>query len=95
MKKLFTKKLLFKIITFFIVLVILNNVESAISPIVVNSLALNQMNNSIDSHLWLQLYMNLSKYSWLVKLLLVIMIFGSDVKNLLNVLRSKISNEEN
>lgn len=89
------KKLLFKVITVFIVFVILNTIESSVSPIVLNSLALNQMNNTVDSHLWFQLYNHISRYSWLVKLALVIMIFGSDVKNLLNVLRSKISNEEN
>ena len=94
MKNLFTKKLLFKVITVFIVFVILNNIESSISPIITNSLALNQMNNSIDSHLWFQLYTNLSRYLWLVKLLLVIMIFGSDLKRLLNVLRG-INNEKN
>ena len=93
--KLLIKKLLFKIIVTFALMIIFRGVTDFISPIVANQLAMEQMYNYPNSSLWIQLYTYLMQYSWLLAILYIILVFKNDITLLFTLIRSKRNNEEN
>lgn len=71
-------------------------INTAISPIIANHLALNQMNNSIDSSFGIRLYSECSQYSWLLIIIATFILFAEDIGKIINNLKEKedIKNEE-
>ena len=83
-----------KVIVLIIIASIYNATMQFISPIIANELAMNQMQNSVDSSLGIQLYTYASNYSWIVMLLVVVIMFYKDAFKLINFIKEKIKDEE-
>lgn len=71
-------------------------INTAISPIIANYLALNQMNNSIDSSFGIRLYSECSQYSWVLIIIATFILFAEDIGKIINNLKEKedVKNEE-
>lgn len=72
-----------KLIVLTTIIIIYNIIIQFLSTIVANELAMNQMQNSVDSSLGIQIYSYVSNYSWIVLLILVVAMFYKDVLNLI------------
>ena len=75
-------------------IVIYNIFLQVISPVFTNELAMNQMTNSIDSTMGIQLYTIVSSYGWVLLVVIFILLFYKHMKNLFVKLKEK-HNEEN
>ena len=73
-----------KIIIFIVLVFLYNMLKQFVSPLIANSLAINQMQNTIDSNLWIQLYTYFSNYSVLIFIIIVILFFNKDIVSLIN-----------
>ena len=73
-----------KIIIFIILVFLYNMLKQFVSPLIANELAMNQMQNTIDSNLWIQLYTYISNYSILIFIIITILFFSKDIVNLIN-----------
>ena len=76
------KKIIVKIITLAIIFGIFNVIGFYISPLVENSLAVNQMSYSFESNLLVQAYDYISNYSWIWYILLTILVFHKEILKL-------------
>lgn len=94
-KAFLNKKFLFKICITFVIIIIFRAVTNFVSPIIANSLAMEQMYNYDSSSLWIQLYAYLSQYTWMLAIIFIIAMFKSEIALLFKLLRSKRKNEEN
>lgn len=83
-----------KIIVLIIIASIYNAIMQFVSPIIANELAMNQMQNSVDSSLGIQLYTYASNYSWIVFLLVVVIMFYKDALKLIKWIKEKNKDEE-
>ena len=83
-----------KVIVLIIITSIYNAIMQFVSPIIANDLAMNQMQNSVDSSLGIQLYTYASNYSWIVLLLVVVIMFYKDVLNLIKWIKEKRNEEK-
>ena len=72
-----------KLIVLTTIIIIYNIIMQFLSTIIANELAMNQMQNSVDSSLGIQIYSYVSNYSWIVLLILVVAMFYKDVLNLI------------
>lgn len=73
-----------KIIIFIVLVFLYNMLKQFVSPLIANELAMNQMQNTIDSNLWIQLYTYFSNYSILIFIIIAILLFNKDIVNLIN-----------
>ena len=73
-----------KIIIFIVLVFLYNMLKQFVSPLIANSLAMNQMQNTVDSNLWIQLYTYFSNYSVLIFIIIVILFFNKDIVSLIN-----------
>lgn len=73
-----------KIIIFIVLVFLYNMLKQFVSPLIANSLAINQMQNTVDSNLWIQLYTYFSNYSVLIFIIIVILFFNKDIVSLIN-----------
>ena len=73
-----------KIIIFIVLVFLYNMLKQFVSPLIANSLAMNQMQNTVDSNLWIQLYTYFSNYSVLIFIVIAILLFNKDIVNLIN-----------
>ena len=73
-----------KIIIFIVLVFLYNMLKQFVSPLIANELAMNQMQNTIDSNLWIQLYTYFSNYSVLIFIVIAILLFNKDIMNLIN-----------
>lgn len=64
-------------------------INTAVSPIIANYLALNQMNNSIDSSFGIQIYSYINNYSWVLIVIACIVLFAEDFINIKKFLKEK------
>lgn len=78
-----------KIVVFLVLLFLYNALNQFISPLIANDLAMNQMQNTVDSNLWIQLYTYFSNYSILILIVIAILLFNKDVINLINKINKK------
>ena len=78
-----------KIVVFLVLLFLYNALNQFISPLIANDLAMNQMQNTVDSNLWIQLYTYFSNYSILIFILIAILLFNKDIINLINKINKK------
>lgn len=78
-----------KIVVFLVLLFLYNALNQFISPLIANDLAMNQMQNTVDSNLWIQLYTYFSNYSILIFIVIAILLFNKDIVNLINKINKK------
>lgn len=69
-----------------------NVCDKFVLPLVGNLMAMEQMNHSIDSTLWIQVYSYYNKYSYLALILFALLLFGEELKNIFNTKEKR--NEE-
>ena len=83
-----------KIIIFIVLVFLYNMLKQFVSPLIANKLAMNQMQNTIDSNLWIQLYTYFSNYSVLIFIVIAILLFNKDIVNLINKNNNKKENQD-
>lgn len=83
-----------KIIIFIVLVFLYNMLKQFVSPLIANSLAMNQMQNTVDSNLWIQLYTYFSNYSVLIFIVIAILLFNKDIVNLINKNNNKKENQD-
>lgn len=83
-----------KIIIFIVLVFLYNMLKQFVSPLIANSLAMNQMQNTVDSNLWIQLYTYISNYSILIFIIIAILLFNKDIVNLINKNNNKKENQD-
>ena len=83
-----------KIIIFIVLVFLYNMLKQFVSPLIANELAMNQMQNTIDSNLWIQLYTYISNYSILIFIIITILFFSKDIVNLINKNNNKKENQD-
>lgn len=83
-----------KIIIFIVLVFLYNMLKQFVSPLIANELAMNQMQNTIDSNLWIQLYTYFSNYSVLIFIVIAILLFNKDIVNLINKNNNKKENQD-
>ena len=83
-----------KIIIFIVLVFLYNMLKQFVSPLIANELAMNQMQNTIDSNLWIQLYTYISNYSILIFIIIKILFFSKDIVNLINKNNNKKENQD-
>jgi len=71
-------------------------IETSISPIIQNYLALNQMNNSTDSFIGIRLYTECVQHGWVLTIIVALVLFYEDVAKIIKLLKIKgeIKNEK-
>ena len=75
-----------KIVIFVVLILLYNILNQFISPLISNGLAMYQMQSTIDSNLWVQLYTYFSNYSVLIFIVIGILLFN---KNIINFIKEK------
>lgn len=83
-----------KIIIFIVLVFLYNMLKQFVSPLIANSLAMNQIQNTVDSNLWIQLYTYFSNYSVLIFIVIAILLFNKDIVNLINKNNNKKENQD-
>ena len=83
-----------KIIIFIVLVFLYNMLKQFVSPLIANELAMNQMQNTIDSNSWIQLYTYFSNYSVLIFIVIAILLFNKDIVNLINKNNKKENQDE-
>ena len=83
------KKIVIKIIALTLVFWIFNVIGFYISPLVENSLAMNQMSYSFESNLFVQAYDYISNYSWIWYILLTVLVFRKEISEINNKIKSE------
>lgn len=83
-----------KIIIFIVLVFLYNMLKQFVSPLIANELAMNQMQNTVDSNLWIQLYTYISNYSILIFIIIAILFFSKDIVNLINKNNNKKENQD-
>ena len=84
-----------KIIIFIVLIFLYNMLKQFVIPLIANSLAMNQMQNTIDSNLWIQLYTYISNYSVLIFIIIAVLFFNKNIVNLINKNKKEQKDEEN
>lgn len=84
-----------KIIIFIVLIFLYNMLKQFVSPLIANSLAMNQMQNTVDSNLWIQLYTYISNYSVLIFIIIAVLFFNKNIVNLINKNKKEQKDEEN
>ena len=87
--KLNIKMIAIKAVFLVVIVRIFAIINTEISPIITNYLALNQMNNSIDSSLGIRLYSEFSQYSWVLIILATYILFAEDIGKFIKILKEK------
>lgn len=83
------KKTVIKTICMAIVLIVMQGISNACSQIIANYLALQQMNNSVDSNAWIQAYTYFSNYKILIVIAIVALLYKKELKKMFHFLREK------
>lgn len=91
--RLITKTMVLAIIIF-IYKIAMNFIEPIVTPLITNELVMNQMNNTTDSNLWLQLYTYATNYAWVVLAVIIVALYCREVLEIINLIEEK-KNEEN
>lgn len=80
-------------IIIFVYKVVMNFIEPLISPLIANELAMNQMKNTADSNLWLQLYTYVSNHAWVGLMVIIVALYFREVFEIIELIKEK-KNEE-
>ena len=92
--KLNIKMIAIKTVFLVVVVRIFSIINTEISPIIANYLALNQMNNSIDSSLGIRLYSEFSQYSWVLIIIATYILFAEDIGKFIKYIKKEVINNE-
>lgn len=84
-----------KIVLFIALIFLYSILKQFVSPLIANDLAMNQMQSTVDSNLWIQLYTYFSNYSFLIFIVIAILLFNKNVINLINKYKKENNDEEN
>lgn len=76
-------------IIIFVYKVIMNFIEPLISPLIANELAMNQMKNTTDSNLWLQLYTYVSNHAWVGLVVIIVVLYFREVFEIIKLIKEK------
>ena len=88
------KRIIIKSVILIAVSIIFTGLNNSISPLIANSLAMMQMNNSEDSSFWIQMYSYLNNYTYLLFIGFVLLLYNKDITNLINFAKEKFKHEE-
>jgi hypothetical protein len=91
--RLITKTIVLAIIIF-IYKIAMNFIEPLVTPLITNELVMNQMNNKVDSNLWLQLYTYATNYAWVGLAVIIVALYCREVLEIFDLIKEK-RNEEN
>lgn len=83
------KKTVIKTICMAIALIVMQGISNVWSQIIANYLALQQMNNSVDSSAWIQVYTYFSNYRILIVIVIVTLLYKKELKKMFHFLREK------
>ena len=92
--KLNIKMIVTKAVFLVVIVRIFSIINTEISPIIANYLALNQMNNSIDSSLGIRLYSEFSQYSWVLIIIATYILFAEDIGKFIKYIKKEVINNE-
>ena len=78
-----------KIVLFVVLIFLYDVLKQFISPLIANDLVMNQMQSTVDSNLWIQLYTYLSNYSFLIFIVIAILLFNKNIIKLIKKYKEK------
>lgn len=87
------KGLCIKTILFMMFIYLFNIIDNSVHYLIGNSLAMNQMTNSIDSNLWYQVYSEIYNYQFVIFIFVALLLYYREIKYLLKQLKEKKENE--
>lgn len=59
-----------------------NTIIQFVSPIVANELAMNQMQNNINSSLGIQIYTYITNYDWVLLIAIILILYCKEIVNI-------------
>lgn len=74
--------------------IVMNFIEPLVTPLITNELVMNQMNNTVDSNFWLQLYTFATNNAWVGLVVIIVILYCREVLEIINLIEEK-RNEEN
>ena len=88
-----SKKIIIKTICLILILIILQGVDNIWSQQIANYLALQQMNNTVDSSAWIQGYTYFRNYKYLI-IIAAALLYKNEIRKLINFLRRRLKTNE-
>ena len=88
-----SKKTVIKTIWLILTLIVLQGVDNIWSQQIANYLALQQMNNTVDSSAWIQGYTYFSNYKYLI-IIAAALLYKNEIRKLINFLRRRLKTNE-
>lgn len=76
-------------IIIFVYKVVMNFIEPLVSPLIANELAMNQMQNTVDSNLWLQLYTYTTNNAWVGLVVIIVVLYFREAFEIINLIKEK------
>lgn len=89
-----TRAIIIKVAILVAISVAYNAIMQAVSPIIANQLAMQQMQNYDTSSMSIQLYQYVTNYSWIVFVILIVIMFRKDIVNIFKKIKESMNNEE-
>ena len=93
-KKKCVKKIVIKTVCMTIILIGMQGIDNIWSQIMANYLALQQMNNSVDSSAWIQAYTYFCNYKFLIVIAFAALLYKKEIKKMIHFLREKRKTNE-
>lgn len=87
------KRTLIKTIWLILTLIVLQGVDNILSQQIANYLALQQMNNTVDSSVWIQGYTYFSNCKYLI-IIAAALLYKNEIRELINFLRRRLKTNE-
>lgn len=82
--------------TITIILIVMYKIMQSLLPIIQNTVAITQMDNTIESGIGMQVYnimYNIFRYSWIVLAIFILALFSDEIVKIYNKIKEK-SNEK-
>ena len=73
------------------IIFIYNLIMQSVSHTIANELALNQMQNSVDSSWWFNMYTYISNNAWFLLLIIMVVMFYNDVIKFFIYIKEKVN----
>lgn len=87
------KKIIIKTMWLVLTLIILQGIDNIWSQQIANYLALQQMNNTVDSSAWIQGYTYFSNFKYLI-IIAAALLYKNEIRKLINFLRRRLKTNE-
>lgn len=88
-----SKRIIIKTVWLILTLIILQGIDSIWSQQIANYLALQQMNNTVDSSVWIQGYTYFSNCKYLI-IIAAALLYKNEIRELINFLRKRLKTNE-